>query len=343
MSDSPLVSIIIPIRDRASLFAAAMQSLREQTYPDWEAIVVDDGSSPDEFQSITNLVATDRRARLVQNSSRHSGACAARNIGIKAARGDYFIFLDADDALAAGCLAHRLAIISKEPALDFVAFPSWYFHHQTGDSTALWNVFNADDDLARLLAGDSPWQTTGPIWRRAALERLGPWDERLRGWQDTEFHLRALISGLAYRKISEPDAFWRAPGQAGSIGSLSQKPLHAVNRIRMLGRVGTQLRDAGKLSPRYRRILATQFYQHAFRIRLARRHALAIWRQGRRLGLVTQREYWTGLFLDALERGSRRFSRKSIHRLFPDLERPLRFGTVHHPIDVRDAGSRQSE
>ena len=112
MSDSPLVSIVIPIRDRASLFAAAMQSLREQTCSNWEAIVVDDGSSPNEIQSIKELVASDRRAKLMQNSGRRSGACAARNVGVKNARGDYFIFLDADDALAPGCLAHRLAIIS---------------------------------------------------------------------------------------------------------------------------------------------------------------------------------------------------------------------------------------
>lgn len=334
MSDSPSVSLVIPIRDRASLFAVTLQSLRAQTYSNWEAIVVDDGSSPPELQSITKIVATDRRAKLLSNAGLRFGSCAARNAGVRATRGDYVIFIDADDALAPGCLAHRLASFSAEPSLDFVAFPSWCFHDQPGDSTALWNVFDDDDDLARFLAGDSPWQTTGPIWRRATLDRVGPWDERLRNWQDTELHLRALIGGLRYRKIAEPDAFWRARDQAGSIGGLAQKPLYALNRIRMLERVGLQLRQAGKLSERYRRILATQFYQHAFRVRLARRHTLAIWRRGRRLGFVNRREYWAGLFFDGLERASRRFSRNGIQRWFPELERPLRFGTVHHPVDT---------
>ena len=68
------VSVIIPIKGRPQLFALTAQSLAEQTYPHWEALVVDDGSSADEFRRIAEIAGRDQRMRLMKNPGPRRGA-----------------------------------------------------------------------------------------------------------------------------------------------------------------------------------------------------------------------------------------------------------------------------
>jgi glycosyltransferase involved in cell wall biosynthesis len=66
MTSTVKVSVIIPIKGRPQLFALTAQSLAEQTYPHWEALVVDDGSSADEFRRIAEIAGRDQRMRLMK-------------------------------------------------------------------------------------------------------------------------------------------------------------------------------------------------------------------------------------------------------------------------------------
>lgn len=332
----PKVSIVIPIKNRARLFADTAASLIGQTHREWEAIVVDDGSSSAEFTRIAEVAAIDPRIRLMPNPGPRSGACACRNAGAAASSGEYVIFLDSDDALSPQCLAHRSAYLSSHPELDFAVFMLWYFFHAPGDSSALWNVFDGSDDIARFLSCDAPWQTCSPIWRRAALERFGGWDTRVRTWQDGDFHLRALVDELRYDKVAVADAFWRAPTALGSIGSGVQKPLHVMNRIRAVGRIAMLLRASGKLDEHRRRIISAQFFSHAFRTRLTRRRSLAIWRHGRTIGIVSSREFVLGWLIDAFQRATRRLAQRSIKCVFPELDPILRYGLHQHAISAAD-------
>lgn len=323
---TPTVSIVIPVRNRASLLRATIDSLRRQTYPDWEALVVDDGSSRDQHAQIATIAASDGRVRLMRRETLPSGACACRNLGVGAARGEYILFLDSDDALAPDCLAHRLAAMTVHPDAAFLAFPSWSFRHEPGDLDSLWNVIDRGDPIDRLLRGDSPWQTSGPLWRRSALDRVGRWDVRLKSWQDSEFHIRAIVTCGNHHIIDEPDAFWRQPGNEGSIGNTAQWPLQVVNRARMLLRVGVWLREHHALTERRRRTVSMQLFQHAFRIPLARRRSMILWRRGRKLRLVRVHEYWLALFFDGIERLARRFALFGLRRLYPAF---LRYGSAH--------------
>ena len=88
MNPSALVSVVIPIKDRSHLFAVTVRSLTAQTRGDWEAIVVDDGSSPEEFARVAELTGSDPRFRLLRNPGPRHGACASRNVGLAASRGE---------------------------------------------------------------------------------------------------------------------------------------------------------------------------------------------------------------------------------------------------------------
>ena len=91
---TPLISVIIPIHNRAHEIGRALESVRAQLYPNLEIIIVDDGSDDDLKGSLApfpNLPITLLHRKIRQ------GAGAARNTGIKASRGDYIAFLDSDD------------------------------------------------------------------------------------------------------------------------------------------------------------------------------------------------------------------------------------------------------
>ena len=92
----PLVSIIVPVHNAASSLHRALRSVLSQTLTDYELILVDDCSADESIGILTKYCELDERVRLF-STSRNSGPGAARNVGLKNARGRYIAFLDADD------------------------------------------------------------------------------------------------------------------------------------------------------------------------------------------------------------------------------------------------------
>ena len=218
MTFTAKVSVVVPIKGRPQLFELTAQSLVEQTYPHWEAVVVDDGSSADEFRRIAEIARSDARMKLMKNPGPRRGASACRNAGLAASRGEYVVFLDGDDALAPTCLQRRVEVMRSNPKVDFAVFPTSVFRVTPGDTGLFWNQFTPENDLDRFLRFDVPWHTSGPIWRKTSLRQKGPWDDRVLSAQDWEFYIRAVAAGLNYIKVSEPDSFWRV-SEAGTISA----------------------------------------------------------------------------------------------------------------------------
>jgi glycosyltransferase involved in cell wall biosynthesis len=95
----PRFSIIVPIYRSGKFLPWTLESILVQTFQDWEAILVDDGSGQAELTEIIEAAAlADSRIRAAPMSA-NGGVSAARNHGLKEAKGDYFIFLDSDDLL----------------------------------------------------------------------------------------------------------------------------------------------------------------------------------------------------------------------------------------------------
>ena len=106
--DKPLVSVIIPAYNRAHTVAESIDSVQQQTYPNIEVIVVDDGST-DDTQAVLGKYGTSIRNIRQENA----GQVGARNRGIREARGDIITFLDSDDLLAADLLGKACAGAAK--------------------------------------------------------------------------------------------------------------------------------------------------------------------------------------------------------------------------------------
>lgn len=199
-----LVSIIIPHFNRSELLRETVRSVASQSVPNWELIIVDDGSCSSEFSQLRRL-ETDN-IRVLQRVDGLKGPSRCRNLGTLSAAGEFVLFLDSDDLLAPWCLEQRLLATSRVSAFETPVFPVALFNCRPGDMADLWNDLSGTDDLLRFVQSDPVWHTSGPLWRRSQLLSLGGFDERVMYGDDSHLHLKALLAGMSFRKVLEHPA-----------------------------------------------------------------------------------------------------------------------------------------
>jgi glycosyltransferase involved in cell wall biosynthesis len=242
----PLVSVIIPVHNRAHEMSPALDGLLAQTLTDFEVLIIDDHSTDHARDLARQYASRDERFVPLDLPDPSRGAPAARNVGVARSRGEFVIFLDSDDALSPHALEARTRFLQSRPDLDFCVSRTQLFRENVGDIPQLWNADTGDDDLLRLLRGDVPWQTTGPTWRRASLDRIirpidsthQLWDESAQSGQDWEFHIRALLSHLKYERLDIIDSHWRTHSKGRSaIGISSHQVDHARARPLLLQKI----------------------------------------------------------------------------------------------------------
>lgn len=111
-----MVSIIMPVYNGAQFIAEAIDSVLAQTHSNWELIIINDGSTDGSEQVI--LTYNDERIQYYQQENK--GVSAARNVGLKSMKGDFFCFLDADDLLPKNSFSSRLEVFNADQHTDFV-------------------------------------------------------------------------------------------------------------------------------------------------------------------------------------------------------------------------------
>ena len=198
MKQNPLVSVIVPCYNKERFIVRTLESLRSQTYDNFEVKIVDDSSTDDSWRIIQNYVGLDDRFSGERNKE-NKGGNYCRNRGYALSSGEYLIFLDADDWLADDCIEVRVAEMQRdtEKEWDIIVFPSIA---SGGGRLFNFNPLRPDSDaLLGFLRQGSPWQTMMPIWRRDAFERINGFDETFSRLQDVELFSRALLNGLTYK------------------------------------------------------------------------------------------------------------------------------------------------
>lgn len=245
---NPIVSIITPSYNRADIIHETATSIFEQTFPNWEWVIVDDGSTDNSWEVLQGYAAQDNRVKIFRRNREPKGACTCRNLAVAASKGDYLIFLDTDDLLASFCLQQRIDTMRQYPDCDFVVFPMLLFKQRPDDLKLLWNIDSPKDDLERILLGDPVCQGTGTLWKKTSFVAVGLWSEQLMLWQDIELHLRSLLRGMKYVKRLDlkPDVFLRI-----SDVSLSRTGFHSLtkfkSRLKVLQETGDVILHSNKL------------------------------------------------------------------------------------------------
>ena len=133
MSDLPLISAVIPAYNPEGFLLEAVASVERQSWPNWEIVVVDDGSDQPAAREILAQIErrADPRIRVVRQENR--GLAAARNTGFREARGRFVVPLDADDLLEPAMMAVCHAELARRPDCGFAYFD----YHVFGDSSYL--------------------------------------------------------------------------------------------------------------------------------------------------------------------------------------------------------------
>lgn len=178
------VSVVLPCYRQACFLPDALESLRAQTRPPEQVIVVDDGSPDDVDGAIDGFP----EVHLVRQENRGLGA--ARNRGLALASEPYVVFLDADDRLMPEALEVQARVLDEHPEAAFV----WGFNVQVDtDRRPLPpgpTTFDGTPSYGRLLEGNFVGAPLGVLFRRSILDEAGGFDEDLRACEDVEVYLR---------------------------------------------------------------------------------------------------------------------------------------------------------
>jgi glycosyltransferase involved in cell wall biosynthesis len=186
----PVISVVVPTRNRSGKLARALASVMAQTHQDYEIIVIDDASTPQEAALIGRIVDETPKARLIRNEI-NVGAATSRNLGVKACSGDIIALLDSDD----WWVPERLAFHDAALAGQSVVFSYNMAFMTRGGEDSVFAVYNAPPDPSRRVeVALAAWNFVGGCSsvcvRRSAFEQVGGFDETLPSCQDWDLWFR---------------------------------------------------------------------------------------------------------------------------------------------------------
>lgn len=181
---APFFSVMVPTYNQAGYLDACLTSLVAQNDPDWEAVVVDDGSTDDTPQVLAAWRFKEPRLRVIRQEN--GGTAAALNTALAACRGSWVCWLSSDDLFEPDKLALHRRAVADQPDIRFFHTHFYQYEEDTGFKTAPnhWRPIPEPGlQVARFLSGNYVCGITVCVQRQALVE-AGPWRADLRHGQD---------------------------------------------------------------------------------------------------------------------------------------------------------------
>jgi glycosyltransferase involved in cell wall biosynthesis len=232
----PLVSVIVPACNAAPYIQQTVSSVLEQTYTNLEVLVVDDGSTDETSAVVRSISAEDSRVRLLHQAN--AGVAAARNYGIREARGEFIAPLDADDIWFPRKLERQVeSMVSAGSSVGLVY--TWVAVIDSQGHIIESSVRNLQGDvLVDLVFSNFIGCASDPLIRRTCLEAVGgydPWfrEQEAQGSEDWDLYLR-LAEQCEFRVVPEFLASYRRTPDSMSRQYMSMERSHRLimERIR---------------------------------------------------------------------------------------------------------------
>lgn len=199
-----LVSIIVPCYKQAHYLSEALQSVLEQSYPNWECIIVNDGS-PDN----TELVAKEwleKDGRFQYLYQKNVGLPSARNAGIKNSLGEFILPLDADDILHSDYLKKTIPVLKSNPSLAIVSCYTKFFTNKLRN--IVHELRPKGTNYVDLMFENKLVATS--LYRKKCWEEVGGYDESMKkGFEDWEFWLNITKRGWEFQFVEESLFYYR--------------------------------------------------------------------------------------------------------------------------------------
>ena len=207
----PLVSVIIPTFNSSKHLKATLDSVLYQTYTQWECILVDDGSSDlTETLSVNYQEKDPRFQGYKRPEDLPKGPSSARNYGVTQAKGDYLIFLDADDLLATTCLENRVVRFQDKQECDFLVFQMERFVDEPDFSKKETDIINNPNEILRLFINlYCVWQTTAPIYKKDFFLKANGFNESMNVFEDYELAIKSIVKSNNFCIFQTIDYYYR--------------------------------------------------------------------------------------------------------------------------------------
>ena len=198
-----MISVIIPAYNQGKYLDQAIQSVLDQTYPDFEIIVVDDGST----DATPDIVRSYLDSRVQYIYQENQGLSAARNTGIRCSKGSFLSFLDSDDLFMPNKLALLVDVLNQQPEVGLVAGQSIPIDENGNPAGEIFN--KALPDKGHLLLLGNPLHVGSVLLRRSMQEKVGYFDETLRSYEDWDMWLRLARIGCQMAWVPKPVSMYR--------------------------------------------------------------------------------------------------------------------------------------
>lgn len=208
----PKVSVIIPTYNAMPYLPETVDSVLQQTFTDFELIIIDDGSSDQTVQWLSELA--DPRVRLI--CQENQGVTVARNLGIAEAKGEYIAFLDHDDLWNLTKLEKQVSCLDNNPSVGLVH--TWMvLVDEHGKSTGRVMISNAEGDVWKQLLEQNSIASSSVMVRRCCFETVGVFSPARDFYtvEDWEFWIR-IAASYPFAMIKEPLLSWRQHANNGS-------------------------------------------------------------------------------------------------------------------------------
>lgn len=204
-SDMPMknkISIIVPVYNRERYLAACLESVRGQTYSNWECLVIDDGSTDDSLRIASSYAGSDSRFKVYRQEN--NGSSSARNNGLLRAAGEWVLFLDSDDALENEAIECRVKAVMGLGDLAGLMCAIYGPEKFCGNNlNTLFFIRHYRDDLSKedllmSLLKRNVFAINTLLISKSAMLREGGFDESLDRAEDWDMWLRLAVSGVRF-------------------------------------------------------------------------------------------------------------------------------------------------
>ena len=191
-----MISVITPTYNRADLISETIKSIINQSYKDWELILVDDGSTDNTAEVIKPFLKEDNRINYVERpKDRPGGGNAARNYGFELAKGEYIKWLDSDDLLAPHCFKKQIRLM-QDGKYDVVFSRSRFFSAKDEQGNFSWDKywspkFPTTSPFENYLFGKIRFSTADALWKKKFIGEA-PFKENLRNSQEWLMYIQQL-------------------------------------------------------------------------------------------------------------------------------------------------------
>ena len=218
-----LVSVIVPCYNHAQFLDEALQSVLNQTYTNWECIVVNDGSLDNTKEVASTWCEKDNRFHYLEK--KNGGLSSARNAGIAISKGEYVLPLDADDILHESFLSKLVPELNQDDSLAIVSCYSKFFYKHK--ENIIHELKPVGTTYHALLFENNLIATS--LYRKICWEEVGGYDEKMKkGFEDWEFWIAITKSGWTYKVVETFLFYYRKQKQSMLIDTLEN---HRVSNM----------------------------------------------------------------------------------------------------------------